>query len=394
MSIKSCEIINKPSEINGTEDNSFANYTIKHRLPRIVDEIYKGNVLSREKREKLLGLKASLYNGEMEYLREAYSFWNDGNKIINQYHRNWLEVPFLFAEFFFYKKILDGVAYWQNGNDPFRFLKEEALLENLDRVETSAIKIKDSESPLKELILFNLWGNQADLSQFYKEDENLRINKIDKIIINHIKDALAFFQTPKRQVDFFLDNAGIELAADFMLGLFLIERKLAHTVVFHGKPSPMFISDVTYEDFQYTINTFQKSESPVLKKMGKQIEAELNEGKIQFQTDSFWSLPKPFIEFPESMVKHLKKSNLVICKGDLNYRRLVEDRNWNFTANSEEITSYFPTNLLILRTLKSEVMVGLSEKKVQELYEEDRNWLIDGKYGMVQLIQKNQERGC
>ena len=89
----------------------------------------------------------------------------------------------------------------------------------------------------------------------------------------------------------------------------------------------------------------------------------------------------------------------MIFKGDLNYRKLVGDLAWNLESEnlgsenleSENLKSVFKklnfeldTNIIVLRTLKSEVCVGLEKVDLSEL---DSDWLVTGKYGVIDLVQ-------
>ncbi|MBM4464331.1 MAG: protein-glutamate O-methyltransferase family protein [Chloroflexi bacterium] len=51
-------------------------------------------------------------------------------------------------------------------------------------------------------------------------------------------------------------------------------------------------------------------------------------------------------------LRELGRSNLVILKGDVNYRRLLDDRHWPHTMRLEEVGDYFPLPFLVLRTLR------------------------------------------
>jgi len=70
----------------------------------------------------------------------------------------------------------------------------------------------------------------------------------------------------------------------------------------------------------------------------------------------------------------------------VNYRRLLDDRHWPHTRRLEEIADYFPTPFLVLRTLKGEIMVGLSPGQAETLTAKDPTWLINGKRGIIQLV--------
>jgi len=57
---------------------------------------------------------------------------------------------------------------------------------------------------------------------------------------------------------------------------------------------------------------------------------------------------------------------------------------WEHTESFEKITSYFPAPLVALRTLKSELMVGLQPEQTENLQRQDPKWLINGRWGIVQ----------
>jgi hypothetical protein len=84
----------------------------------------------------------------------------------------------------------------------------------------------------------------------------------------------------------------------------------------------------------------------------------------------------------------LAGADLVILKGDVNYRRLVDDRHWPHSALLEDVAGDFPRPFLVLRTLKGEIMVGLSPGQAEKLAAEDSAWLINGKRGIIQLVTK------
>lgn len=57
----------------------------------------------------------------------------------------------------------------------------------------------------------------------------------------------------------------------------------------------------------------------------------LFQGKIAYTSHDFWTYPHAFCDMKEAapdLYEELAKSNLLIFKGDLNYRKLVGDRYW------------------------------------------------------------------
>ena len=93
-----------------------------------------------------------------------------------------------------------------------------------------------------------------------------------------------------------------------------------------------------------------------------------------------------FRDMPPHLRGELAQAALVVVKGDVNYRRLLDDRHWPHTTRMEDVTAYFPAPFVALRTLKGEIMVGLASGQAEQLAVEDPDWLIDGKRGVIHLV--------
>ena len=94
------------------------------------------------------------------------------------------------------------------------------------------------------------------------------------------------------------------------------------------------------------------------------------------------------MEMPEHLLSDLTSSDLVICKGDANYRRLLGDRTWPFDISFDKVMSYFPTSILVLRMIKSEIGAGYSLEKMREVESMDDQWMQNGEWGSVQFYKK------
>jgi hypothetical protein len=83
------------------------------------------------------------------------------------------------------------------------------------------------------------------------------------------------------------------------------------------------------------------------------------------------------------------ESQLLIFKGDLNYRKLVGDRQWPIdTPFRVALDGFTPAPLLSLRTLKAEVVVGLSSAtidRIRQRFGTDRQWMVNGEYSVIQF---------
>ena len=88
-------------------------------------------------------------------------------------------------------------------------------------------------------------------------------------------------------------------------------------------------------------------------------------------------------ELPSDLSQDLSRSDLIISKGDANYRRLLGDRQWDFTLPFHQVVDYLSVPLAALRTLKAELAVGLDLDQIRETYNQDPTWMVDGKWGVV-----------
>jgi hypothetical protein len=231
----------------------------------------------------------------------------------------------------------------------------------------------DTDADEAERILFMemceicLWGNATDLSLLtsltYEDIQKLQGSEARKaseknIIVNDLQAAYDVLKKAKkegkkyRQVDIVLDNAGFELYVDLILAGFLLSAGLATNVILHPKSIPWFVSDVIPADFGALLNAlanpqeFYSTPSDDEKNSGKNpvplTEQEIKElsflfsewstfhaeGQLMLRSNRFWTEGGSFWRLPTSdprLHEDLKESELVIFKGDLNYRKLTAD---------------------------------------------------------------------
>ncbi len=204
-----------------------------------------------------------------------------------------------------------------------------------------------------------------------------------------------------RQVDIILDNSGVELFSDLCLADFLLASGLADSITFHGKPYPWFVSDVLPKDFTETIDMCAAPAAAGLQGagaqgmeaiawLGQRWQGYVSSGKWQYTDDPFWCTPHPFWWMqqaaPALQEQLASKSHLLVFKGDLNYRKLAYDCQWPWaTAFDVALGPFRPAPLVTLRTLKADVMAGLKEGQGEALGQVDADWLVSGKYGVIQF---------
>jgi hypothetical protein len=313
--------------------------------------------------------------------------WGDG-----QYGRPWAGAPFLWAESFFYRRLLEAVGYFRPGPwhrvDPFIPSKQAELITPVVEAELAAL---DGLSDLglaeqrKAVLAASLWGNRADLGfRITAKASDHGVPEADLVA----DDSEALWSildcTSGAVVHLVADNAGRELLADLVLIDHLLATGAASKVVLHLKPQPYYVSDATGSDLVDVLRRLSAAPGDGAD-IGHRLWAALNDGMMQLRTHEFWCAPLPFHRMPSDLAATLSGATVTILKGDLNYRKLVEDRMWLAATPFEELTGYFPSPVAALRTLKSDVAVGITEKKLAELNASGSSWRTDGTHGLIQI---------
>jgi hypothetical protein len=197
---------------------------------------------------------------------------------------------------------------------------------------------------------------------------------------------MVYEEEPAR-VDFLVDNAGFELAADLCLADYLLNVIPDGCVRQHLKSHPTFVSDALVKDVLGTVDFLKRSSETGLATFAERLEGHLQSGRLQLKQDFFWTSPLEAWNMQPDLKRELGEAALVISKGDAQYRRLLGDRHWPYSTPLEKIVSYFPTSLVILRASKSEVMAGLKPGQAEELFQTDPEWMYNGRWGLIQLWQ-------
>jgi hypothetical protein len=247
------------------------------------------------------------------------------------------------------------------------------LITQLGKKETKTQEEAEEAEKLlfMEMCEICLWGNATDLSLLtsltYEDIQKLQGSEARKaseknILVNDLGDAYEVLKKAKkdgkeRRVDIVLDNAGFELYVDLILAGFLLSAGLATNIILHPKSIPWFVSDVVPSDFAALLNalanpqSFYSTPSDEEKNAGKTPQPltqkevdELSflfsqwsmfhaEGQLILRTNRFWTEGGSYWRLPATapqLYEDLKQSELVIFKGDLNYRKLTADVSYIF----------------------------------------------------------------
>jgi len=199
-----------------------------------------------------------------------------------------------------------------------------------------------------------------------------------------------------------------------MFADYLIRAGFASEIVFHAKTIPWFVSDVMPVDFQWTLDQLRHSSLPgkdsapffdpsepaeqkALKDLGAKWQSYVDHGVWRVTADDFWTSCYSFYHLTslpsaQDLFAEMRKSDLWIFKGDLNYRKLVYDCQWPTITpfveaigplgNQEDVPS-----LVTFRTCKADVVVGLAEGVEEKMDKKAQDWQVSGEYAVISFKQ-------
>lgn len=430
--------------------DTFAYPTIKDRCPiilcKVIDHLFRdrvhiGQTYGVEAQE---GLKAIIDDlSKLRYEMQTgkpiaeIADGRDNCKVWNAYLRSarekgegisWFTGAWMWVECYMYRQILAALTRVEplRDFDFFRHQKEEGFRDSLPSMEllgawllqqlsgaagggggrqldngncTLDNNIPQSAQLWNLFLQISLWGNKCDLSisagsrQTASGDPVDQLTRLkDNILVNHWQEAwniLEEKQDTNQIVDIVMDNAGFELFSDLCLADFLISCNVAKTVRFRLKNQPWFVSDTTRQDFDWSLNALLENSLPSLSQLGVRWKEYLKTGQWTVCQDPFWTYPHVYSELEQTdpaLYASLAEARLVIFKGDLNYRKLVGDLNWETTVDFKNALQGFnPTNILALRTLKADVVTGLENGQAETLLQTDKDWMVNGSWGVIQF---------
>ncbi|MGC9520728.1 MAG: damage-control phosphatase ARMT1 family protein [Anaerolineae bacterium] len=389
-----------PSPLMTSEPGSFARKTMVERKGQIIARVIADNDYLPEivADLKQLGDEISQNGGpgrEIQPVEESVGdaeFWNA--HWARYEGRTWLELPWYFAETYFYRRLLEATRYFQPGpwfgHDPFTVQKrtQEASAAAQLRDVWPQIVATPPEKRFVPLLHACLWGNRADLSNFTVRESAMGDTTRDRanILIDDTERIRELLRPGAQHVAFINDNVGADSLFDLVMVDFLLTQGWVEQVTFHLKNQPFFVSDAMPNDIRHMVRRLRASSVEDVSALGERLEAAIVGGALILTTAPFWTRCLSFWEMPEPLLNLLGESHLVILKGDVNYRRLLDDRHWPPTASLKSIAAAFPRPFLVLRTLKGEIIVDLDPGQAEAMQAEDPTWLINGKRGLIQLI--------
>lgn len=358
--------------------------------------------------------------------------WNSALKElqskIGEENCTWFKSPWLFAECYVYRRIRESMLMCASAlkdYDPYEKSKLESNEQSLKSVFQLITNLcplnfgeeKQDESLMRErfrvIMEALLWANKNDLSLSSGNDVSSKIHNLielldsfrPNILCDHSEQLWQYLKNLKLNkengsvcIDIVLDNCSIELAADLILCDFLLRNELVDKIRLHGKAYSWFISDVTRSDFEYLIQQLQSSNSLIINNFLTRLNKYMHqENRLELNCeDAFWTLPYSFDQMERinstMYLKFKSTSSLIIFKGDLNYRKLIGDLEWDLsTPLVEAVREFKPTSLCAIRTLKSDLAANLDREnpnfiEIIKKYADSTKWMTTGDYGLVQFV--------
>lgn len=376
--------------ILGNEPGSFPHSVLAERHPAIIRQVREAFPYGPAQHRALDALLASCTKGVVEPLpadahdRDRWEAWG-----ADEYAgRSWYDLPWLWSESYFYRQLLEAVGYfapgpWQ-GIDPFRPFKLAELDSPDTDEELAALDALSAGDQDRALLHGSLWGNRADLG--------FRLSSVEAGerapgLVADDSAALWSLLPPSGAGTLCLiaDNAGRELIPDLLLIAHLLDSGRVERAVLHIKPYPYYVSDATTADVLDALRKLTGARGAAAGH-GRLLWAAMTDGRLTVRAHPFSAAPLPYADMPGDLREELAAAALTIVKGDLNYRRLVGDHLWPPTTPFSDVTTHFPGPVAALRTLKSDVITGLTPTTEAALVAaEEQRWRTGGTHALIQV---------
>ncbi|KAB1977127.1 MULTISPECIES: damage-control phosphatase ARMT1 family protein [Streptomyces] len=374
----------------GSVRGSFPRSVLAERHPAIVRKVRDAFPYGPEQRHALDALLENCVEGVVEPLAEPapdrarWDAWGGRE----HYGRSWFDLPFLWSESYFYRKLLEAVGYftpgpWQ-GIDPFRPFK----LAELDTPEADAelaalddLAHRPAGEQEEALLHGSLWGNRADLG-FRLAGTGSGTADGSRLVADDAEVLRSLFAGGT--LCLVADNAGRELVPDLLLVDHLLRHGRAGRTVLHVKPYPYYVSDATTADVLDALRRLTAAKGAA-GEAGDRLWAAMSEGRLTVRAHPFSCGPLPYTDLPDDLRQEFAAADVTLLKGDLNYRRLIGDRLHPATTPFAAATAGFPGAVAALRTLKSDVVVGIAPavEAALDAAEGDR-WRTGGTHALIQ----------
>lgn len=409
-----------PAALTSTAPGTWAHDTMSRRVVEdILDTVVYGDNAAEpwfaRAKPALDALREEILNdAPLRPIAGAGDDIEDWNALLEEHpDKTWLSAPWLVAEFYFYRRVAEATRWFRDGNrsgevgneDVFTKSKSAGLASATKTLEALAARtaalVSDPEASALFLSLA-LWGNRMDLSLWPADAgvassseafDLVLASSAEQLLADDTSEVTALLQTLRAKgggtIDLVVDNAGFELCTDLLLADHLVASGAAKRIRFRVKHHPTFVSDALERDVDAHIAELTKGATVDVATRWKE---RRDKGEFVCVADSYWAMPYALWAVPRSLYDELRTtSDLMVVKGDANYRRALGDRPWPWDAPFADVCSYAPAPLLCLRTLKAELGCGMAKAGTDRAAAADPTWLTDGRWGVVHLAPAAEE---
>jgi len=377
----------RPAPLLTDGSNTFARFSMAVRVPKILDEVLERNPdYSPGIKSAIAALRDGIAGDAplppLAFPAPDGAEWEP--EWLDRRGQTWLKSQWFFVECYVYRCLMIATRYFETGRDPFTPAKQ-AELDGHELFERLGAVLEGTGSKAEErlfvLLGAALWGNRVDLSyavgKAFGHD-----GAHDDLLSDDRASVVERILSANNDIHVVADNAGSELAMDLALAGAMLELSPAR-VTFHVKAHPTFVSDALAADVWSLIFALQKRDKTV-KALGEGLERAFIGGRFRIAPDGFWNGPRFLWQRPPRLSRELDRADLVVLKGDANYRRALGDAIWPSPTTFAEATAYMPAPLVCLRTMKSDSLAGVTEERIAALDQADPAWRVNGRRGVIQ----------
>ena len=375
-----------PNAIKRIHGKGFVDYTITRRLPKILANIEAQ--LDVQTAQTMLQAIIAGSSIDTTLFARPTPYWN--NYLEHLTGLTWDDLSFFDLEFLFYHGLNSIAGYFDNGVDVFLPTRQMALTEAIPALDSGLEKILQLSGTnlLGATIRCSLFANEADYSQLITSRSDYNLWN-DRMLLDESDVFISCLEQHTAQGDIHIiaDNAGHELCWDLVMVDALLRLFNNIRIIIHVKPWPMFVSDALSIDVEETLNCFVDGNlSKNVGLMGQRLRAAIGCDRLIIQAEADWGEPRHFNGLDKNLSSTLSNSIGVISKGDLNYRRFVQDRQWPMNTPVEIATCGVPFKSLALRVLKSDALVGVDESIAKTAATKFDDWRTRGHFAVLQLL--------
>lgn len=403
----------KPKPIRTTPDNEFAHRTMTHRLPKNIRNVIEAHP----------GYPPSVKRGLQELAEQMeandripplpYPAW-DGEEweraVVLRDGESWQDTDWFFGETYGFRLILSVVRYFETFLDPYGPMKERELeagspflpVQRFFSAEGPGATVRAERSPsqdiatiLEDALHLSMWGNRADISFHAGGEMDHSAGDREMLLSDMGAEAAGLLAQAAGPVNIVMDNSGAEMAGDLVLAL-TVNRLTNAPVTMHLKFYPTYVSDTIVADVHTFLEAAGRHSDEVVRWFGEEIQAALDSGVILLAPDPYWCETEFLSSMPPRIARTLSEGALTIVKGDFNYRRAFRDTIWpadtplgeamGLAEGTAAARSMSETSWLFLRTMKSDVLVGVERAQADRLDADEPGWRTDGRRGVIQFL--------